>query len=165
MSAADFNAAYGIGTPVIAYPGCRPEDCPNDKRLVTRTRSLAQVLGGHTDVVWVDGHDACIALDHIDVIGEAEFKAALLAEAVAQQGALPMPVGPEAVSGTDAMVCPVNPPGHDWQNGLSCRWCPATRTAEQAIVSGLASRRGGDEESARRLLATFRADVLAEVAE
>ena len=165
MNAAEFNVAYRIGTPVLAYPGARPEDIPSATRLVTRTRSLAQVLGGHTDVVWVDGHDSCIALDHVDVIGEGDLKALQLADAVAEMGALPMPVGPEAVSGAGAMVCPVNPPGHDWQNGLSCRWCSATRTAEQAIVSGLASRRGGDEESARRLLATFRADVLAEVAE
>lgn len=59
----------------------------------------------------------------------------------------------------NAAACPVNPPGHDWQNGLSCRWCAATRTAEEAIVSGLASRRGGDEESARRLLAAFLAEA------
>lgn len=57
-----------------------------------------------------------------------------------------------------AETCPVNPPGHDWDNGLTCRWCEATRTAAEAIVSGLASRRGGDEESALRLLAAFRAE-------
>lgn len=62
----DFNARYPVGTPVVAYPGCRPEDCPSDERLVARTRSVAQVLGGHTDVVWVDGHSACIALTHVD---------------------------------------------------------------------------------------------------
>ncbi|WP_406123102.1 hypothetical protein OHQ89_12790 [Streptomyces canus] len=67
MNAEQFNALHPVGTPVIAYPACRPEDCPNDKRLVTRTRSKAEVLGGHTDVVWVDGHDSCIALTHIDV--------------------------------------------------------------------------------------------------
>ncbi|MFE4420365.1 hypothetical protein [Streptomyces sp. NPDC056817] len=67
QQAADaFNAAHPIGTPVVAYPGCRPEDDPNDERLVTRTRSRAQVLGGHTAVVWVDGHGACIALTHVD---------------------------------------------------------------------------------------------------
>lgn len=70
MNAAEFNARFPVGTPVIAYPACRPEDCPNDPRLITRTRSEAQVLGGHTDVVWVEGHGACIALTHIDVIDE-----------------------------------------------------------------------------------------------
>ncbi|MFF3928166.1 hypothetical protein [Streptomyces hirsutus] len=61
-----FNAAHPVGTPVVAYPDCRPEDDPNDERLVTRTRSKAEVLSGHTAVVWVHGHSACIALTHID---------------------------------------------------------------------------------------------------
>ena len=61
-------------------------------------------------------------------------------------------------------VCRVNRLHHDWDNGLACRWCGETRTAAEAIVSGLASRRGGDEKSARLLLATFRAQVLTEAA-
>ncbi|MFE5514501.1 hypothetical protein ACFQ9J_28600 [Streptomyces sp. NPDC056529] len=67
MTADEWNRLYPVGTPVTAYPGCRPEDDPHDERLVTRTRSKAEVLGGHTDVVWVDGHGACIALTHVDV--------------------------------------------------------------------------------------------------
>jgi hypothetical protein len=59
-------------------------------------------------------------------------------------------------------TCPINPPGHDWQNGLTCRWCDATRTAAEAILSGLASRRGGDEDSARALLDTHRTENLTE---
>ena len=70
MNADTFNSRYPVGTPVFAYPGARPEDFPNDRRLVTRTRSKASVLGGHTDVVWVDGHSACIALSHVDVVSE-----------------------------------------------------------------------------------------------
>jgi hypothetical protein len=93
----DFNARYSVGTPVLAYPGCRPEDDRNATRLVTRTRSKASVLGGHTDVVWVDGHSACIALSHVDVVTEDEYKDAKLAEAVADRGALPMPAGPVAL--------------------------------------------------------------------
>ncbi|MFM9589815.1 hypothetical protein ACKI1J_15170 [Streptomyces scabiei] len=98
MNAAEFNALYEVGVPVFAYPGGRPEDFPSDPRLVTRTRSKASVLGGHTDVVWVDGHSACIALSHVDVVSEDEFTVAREAEtaaAVAERGALPMPV-PEA---------------------------------------------------------------------
>lgn len=68
LSADEWNARYPIGTPVLAYPGCRPEDDCDDERLVTCTRSKAEVLGGHTDVVWVDGHDSCISLTHIDVV-------------------------------------------------------------------------------------------------
>jgi hypothetical protein len=94
VNAAEFNALYPIGTPVVAYPGCRPEDDANDERLVTRTRSKAEVLGGHTDVVWVDGHDACIALSHVDVATEAE-PITDLATAVEVMGALPMPAGPQ----------------------------------------------------------------------
>ncbi|MFW3477275.1 hypothetical protein [Streptomyces microflavus] len=57
---------YSVGTPVYAYPGCRPEDDPKGERLVTRTTTAASVLGGHTAVVWVDGHSACINLTHVD---------------------------------------------------------------------------------------------------
>lgn len=81
VSAAEFNAAYPVGTLVFAYPGARPEDMPSATRLVTRTRSEASVLGGHTDVVWVAGHSACIALSHVDVVTQAEWAAALTAEA------------------------------------------------------------------------------------
>lgn len=66
LRADEFNARYPVGTPVLAYPGARPTDDPSDERLLTRTRSKASVLGGHTDVVWVDGHSACIALSHVD---------------------------------------------------------------------------------------------------
>ena len=87
MNAEQWNARYPVGTPVVAYPFVRPEHLvavryreavaaglprkPEDDpctRLVTVTRSRAEVLGGHTDVVWVDGHGACISLDHVDVL-------------------------------------------------------------------------------------------------
>ncbi|MFD9930180.1 hypothetical protein ACFWZK_29085 [[Kitasatospora] papulosa] len=66
-TAADrWNALYPVGTPVTAYPGCRPEDDPKCTQIVTRTRSAASVLGGHTAVVWVEGHSSCISLTHVD---------------------------------------------------------------------------------------------------
>jgi len=83
VNAEEFNSLHPVGTPVFAYPVCRPEDCPNDPRLVTRTRSKAERLGGHTDVVWVDGYSSCIAFTHIDVVSEDEWAAAKEAEAVA----------------------------------------------------------------------------------
>jgi len=98
VNADEFNALYEVGVPVFAYPGARPEDFPSDRRLVTRTRSRASVLGSHTDVVWVDGHSACIALSHVDVVSEDEYKAARAEEtatAVAENGALPMPAKTE----------------------------------------------------------------------
>ncbi|MET9704895.1 hypothetical protein [Streptomyces griseus] len=66
VTAERWNAQYPVGTPVYAYPGCRPEDDPKCTRLTTRTRSAASVLGGHTAVVWVEGHSACISLTHVD---------------------------------------------------------------------------------------------------
>ncbi|WTC56868.1 hypothetical protein OH715_16980 [Streptomyces cellulosae] len=69
---AQWNSRYPIGTPVTAYPGLRPEDDPAADRLITRTRSEAQALGGHTAVVWVDGHDACVALSHVDPVQPAD---------------------------------------------------------------------------------------------
>ncbi|MGW2920322.1 hypothetical protein ACWDBF_21025 [Streptomyces angustmyceticus] len=71
-AAACFNEQYPVGTPVRAYPGFRPEDDQTAERIETTTRSRATVLGGHTAVVWVHGHGACIALTHIDVIDAVE---------------------------------------------------------------------------------------------
>lgn len=66
-TAADrWNSLHPVGTPVYAYPGCRPEGDPKAEQLTTRTRSKASVLGGHTAVVWVEGHSACISLTHVD---------------------------------------------------------------------------------------------------
>ncbi len=61
-----------------------------------------------------------------------------------------------------ATVCPINPPGHDWQNGLTCNWCRTTRTVTEAILSQLSSRRGGTPADARKLLDAYRAEVLTE---
>jgi hypothetical protein len=69
-----WNRLHPVGTPVVAYPGIHPRDARNPEnvpRIVTSTRSKAQVLGGHTAVVWVHGHGACIALSHVDVRSSA----------------------------------------------------------------------------------------------
>ncbi len=95
MNAETFNSRYPVGTPVFAYPGVRPEDIPSATRLVTRTRTKAQTSASGDPVVWVEGEGAYICLTHVDVVSEAEYEAAKLADAVAAQGALPMPVGAE----------------------------------------------------------------------
>jgi len=59
-------------------------------------------------------------------------------------------------------VCPINPPGHDWQAGLTCRWCQATRTPGEAVLSGLASARGWSRDSARTARDAYRAGVVLE---
>jgi len=72
LTADQFNTAHPLGTPVIAYPGIRPEyaaeigttDYP---RLVTRTRSAAWNLGHGEPVVMVDGFAGGISLEHIDL--------------------------------------------------------------------------------------------------
>lgn len=72
MTVAEFNRRVPIGSPVIAYPGVRPEHPAKSlcTRLETRTRSTARLLGDEP-VVWVEGHAGCIALTHIDIVGGA----------------------------------------------------------------------------------------------
>lgn len=83
MNAAEFNALYAVGVPVFAYPGARREDIPSATRLVTRTRSKAQVSASGDAVVWVDGEGAYICLTHVDVVPEDEWEKARAAEAAA----------------------------------------------------------------------------------
>ncbi|MEU5596620.1 hypothetical protein [Streptomyces sp. NPDC020298] len=90
MTADEFNALHPVGTPVIAYPGLRPDnpfiaaaraqrkarghadpDCTDlYKRLETVTRTPAWTLCYGAPVVSVDGYPGGIALTHIDVITE-----------------------------------------------------------------------------------------------
>jgi hypothetical protein len=37
----------------------------NGEELRTKTRSSAQMLGGHTPVIWVEGITGCYALDRV----------------------------------------------------------------------------------------------------
>ena len=60
----DFNHHYPIGTPIRYWTGIREGEGKSGE-----TRSEATLLGGHTPVVWVTGHAACIALSHIEPIG------------------------------------------------------------------------------------------------
>jgi hypothetical protein len=81
VNAETFNSLHPVGSLVFAYPGARPEDIPSARRLVTRTRTVAQSVGLDRDgVVWVDGHSAYIFLTHVDVVTEAEWEAAKLAD-------------------------------------------------------------------------------------
>ncbi|MGW4043003.1 hypothetical protein [Streptomyces sp. NPDC004721] len=76
MNAEHWNERYPVGTPVLAYPGARPEDGANDETLITRTRTKAQAVSSGTDVVWVDGHGAYIALTHVDPVTEEQWEQA-----------------------------------------------------------------------------------------
>jgi hypothetical protein len=71
LTAAQFNERYPIGTPVIAYPGVRPEHpfynaIAGGYCLETRTRSVAWTLGHGEPVVLVEGYAGGISLEHID---------------------------------------------------------------------------------------------------
>lgn len=97
MNAQEWNALYPVGTPVVAYPGVRPEDplavavrerqaaggyvdkggvelC---KRLETVTRSVAWALGDGEPVVMVEGYAGGIALTHVDPVCGARFNEAV----------------------------------------------------------------------------------------
>lgn len=62
-----WNEKYPVNTPVLYWTGAREGD-----GTLGRTRSAASVLSGHTAVVWVTDHDACIALTHVQPISEGE---------------------------------------------------------------------------------------------
>lgn len=62
-----FNSRCPEGTPVRYWTGAR-----EGSGQTGRTRSAASVLGGHTAVVWVTGHGACIALTHVVPTLESE---------------------------------------------------------------------------------------------
>ena len=82
----EFNSAYPIGTPVVAYTIVRPEDplavahqkriaegrtygaSDPCKRLTTVTRTPAWILGHGEPVVSVDGYAGGICLPHIDIV-------------------------------------------------------------------------------------------------
>ena len=60
-----FNQAYPLGTMVRYWTMVR-EGEPSG---TARTRTPAQVLSGHTAVVWVTGYASCIALSHVEAVG------------------------------------------------------------------------------------------------
>jgi len=61
-----FNQENPIGTPVRYWTGVREGEGQTGV-----TRTAAHLLGGHTPVVWVTGHPACIALTHVQPMERA----------------------------------------------------------------------------------------------
>lgn len=67
MTAERFNDLNPVGTSVMAYPGVRPEDDKECRRIETVTRTTAWAPNGTgTPVVMVEGYSSWIALTHID---------------------------------------------------------------------------------------------------
>lgn len=64
-AAATWNDVYRVGTVVRYWTGARQ----GEGKLST-TRTEAVVLSGHTAVVWVEGHSACVALTHVEAVTE-----------------------------------------------------------------------------------------------
>ena len=60
----EFNSANHVGTLVRYWRGVH-EGAPSG---VGRTRTLAEVLSGHTAVVWISGTSGCIALTHVEPV-------------------------------------------------------------------------------------------------
>jgi hypothetical protein len=56
-----WNQRFPIGTAVRYWTGTRDGI---GKTSITLTK--AEVLGGHTAVVWLDGHAACVSLSHVE---------------------------------------------------------------------------------------------------
>jgi hypothetical protein len=71
----EWNARYLVGQPVRYWTGFRDGPLAQEPKR-SRTRTLAQVLGGHTAVVWMDGESSCVALSHVDPITEDELEGA-----------------------------------------------------------------------------------------
>ena len=57
-----FNAANPVGTRVMLQRDLAPLP------IKTKTRSVAQVLSGHTSVIWLEGVAGCYALDRVTPI-------------------------------------------------------------------------------------------------
>lgn len=55
-----WNAKHPIGTPVTVR-------LDNGDRCITTTRSAAEVLSGHSAVIWINGISGCYLLDRVTV--------------------------------------------------------------------------------------------------
>jgi hypothetical protein len=62
---AAWNLAFPVGTPVRYWSGVR-----EGEGVASRTRTLAEVLGGHTAVVWLEAGGGAVALSHVEPIVE-----------------------------------------------------------------------------------------------
>jgi hypothetical protein len=59
----NWNANYPVGTAVKYFPILGDEEFR-----LRRTRTEAQVLSGHTSVVWLAGESGCVCLDNCSPI-------------------------------------------------------------------------------------------------
>jgi len=57
---AEFNRRYPVGTTVCV-------ELDSGERRTTITRSAAQILGGHSPVIWLEGVRGCYLLDRVSI--------------------------------------------------------------------------------------------------
>jgi hypothetical protein len=115
VNAEQWNAMYPVGTLVFAYPGFRPEDDRNVRRLVTQTRTKAQVSASGDPVVWVDGEGSYICLTHVDPVSESVWQAAKSSESCGARE-------PEPRTGTSPCVLPAGHGGLKHQDKWTNQW-------------------------------------------
>ena len=60
-----FNAAYPVGQRVNVQ-------LDNGTSLATKTRSKAEILSGHSAVIWLDGIGGCYMLNRVTPVKESE---------------------------------------------------------------------------------------------
>jgi hypothetical protein len=60
--ASKFNERFPIGTTVRYWTGVRGQGLGK----ISKTRTEAQVIGGHTAVVWLEDQTGCVALSHVE---------------------------------------------------------------------------------------------------
>lgn len=60
-----WNQKHTTPTPVRYWPGVK-----EGKGKLGITRGKAELLGGHTAVVWIQGVAGCVALSHVQAIAE-----------------------------------------------------------------------------------------------
>lgn len=58
-----FNQKWPVGTKVRYWTGLREGPGKEGK-----TSTDAELLGGHTAVVWIEGASGCVALTHVEVL-------------------------------------------------------------------------------------------------
>ena len=59
----EFNEKYPVGTEVRYWKGAR-----RGPAMISKTRTRAEVLAGHTPVVWIEDSPACVSLSHIEPV-------------------------------------------------------------------------------------------------
>jgi uncharacterized protein involved in copper resistance len=62
---AEWNASHGVGT-TVSYEEIRGDG----ETFRGKSKSEAQVLSGHSAVIWLEGKSGCVSLDHCTPVVE-----------------------------------------------------------------------------------------------